>query len=77
MAYWARAPPPPARMYCGVHYLWFAFVCFFIRSPPPPPPVRIRCWCPRPPPKRDFPSRALLPGPGGRVVRAVACAPAY
>ena len=22
---------------CGVHYLWFAFVCFLIRSPPPPP----------------------------------------
>ena len=29
---------------CGVHYLWFAFVCFLIRShpprpPPPPPPL--------------------------------------
>ena len=25
---------------CGVHYLWFAFVCFLIRSHPPsnPPP---------------------------------------
>ena len=23
---------------CGVHYLWFAFVCFLMRSPPPPPP---------------------------------------
>ena len=22
---------------CGVHYLWFAFVCFLIRSHPPPP----------------------------------------
>ena len=22
---------------CEVHYLWFAFVCFLIRSPPPPP----------------------------------------
>ena len=21
---------------CGVHYLWFAFVCFLIRSHPPP-----------------------------------------
>ena len=21
---------------CGLHYLWFAFVCFLIRSPPPP-----------------------------------------
>ena len=21
---------------CGVHYLWFAFVCILIRSPPPP-----------------------------------------
>ena len=21
---------------CGVHYLWFAFVCFLIRPPPPP-----------------------------------------
>ena len=20
---------------CRVHYLWFAFVCFLIRSPPP------------------------------------------
>ena len=26
-------PPPPS---CGVHYLWFAFVCFLIRSHPPP-----------------------------------------
>ena len=26
------APPPPEE-----HYLWFAFVCFLIRSPPPPP----------------------------------------
>ena len=24
-------------MHCGVHYLWFAFVCFLIRSHPPPP----------------------------------------
>ena len=24
----------------GVHYLWFAFVCFLIRSPPPPPPAQ-------------------------------------
>ena len=27
---------------CGVHYLWFAFVCFLIRSHPPldpPPPL--------------------------------------
>ena len=23
---------------CGVHYLWFALVCFLIRSQPPPPP---------------------------------------
>ena len=22
---------------CGVHYLWFAFVCFLIRSHPLPP----------------------------------------
>ena len=22
---------------CGVHYLWFAFVCFLITSPPPRP----------------------------------------
>ena len=21
-------------LYCGVHYLWFAFVCFLIRSHP-------------------------------------------
>ena len=25
---------------CGVHYLWFAFACFLIRSHPPPPPER-------------------------------------
>ena len=34
-------PPPPPRALmpdCGVHYLWFAFVCFLIRSPHPPPP---------------------------------------
>ena len=32
-------PPPPGPLMpdCGVHYLWFAFVCFLIRSPPPPP----------------------------------------
>ena len=31
-------PPPPCPMPdCGVHYLWFAFVCFLIRSHPPPP----------------------------------------
>ena len=30
------APPPPKTMPdCGVHYLWFAFVCFLIRSHPP------------------------------------------
>ena len=40
-------PPPPPSMFgienkdalmpdCGVHYLWFAFVCFLIRSHPPP-----------------------------------------
>ena len=28
-------PPPPPPTYCGVHYLWFAFVCFLIRSHPP------------------------------------------
>ena len=31
-------PPPPIPMPdCGVHYLWFAFVCFLIRSHPPHP----------------------------------------
>ena len=42
-------PPPPLRSNkdklnkdarmpdCGVHYLWFAFVCFSIRSHTPPP----------------------------------------
>ena len=29
------APPPPPPPPSGVHYLWFAFVCFLIRSPPP------------------------------------------
>ena len=33
--------PPPHRQdalmpECGVHYLWFAFVCFLIRSHTPP-----------------------------------------
>ena len=33
----ANPPPPPHRTPdCGVHYLWFAFVCFLIRSHPPP-----------------------------------------
>ena len=31
----ARRPPPPKGPDCGVHYLWFAFVCFLIRSHPP------------------------------------------
>ena len=34
----APPPPPPPPMFmpdCGVHYLWFAFVCFLIRSHPP------------------------------------------
>ena len=36
---------------CGVHYLWFAFVCILIRSPPPPglpprPPVCTPPWGP-------------------------------
>ena len=33
---------------CGVHYLWFAFVCFLIRSPPPPPSLSLSlsvCVC--------------------------------
>ena len=44
------APPPPTKIEnrdalmpdCGVHYLWFAFVCFLIRSPPPPPRKQTR-----------------------------------
>ena len=36
-AHRATTPPKDALMPdCGVHYLWFAFVCFLIRSPPPP-----------------------------------------
>ena len=31
---------------CGVHYLWFAFVCFLIRSHPPPPSYQVKA---RPP----------------------------
>ena len=27
--------PPPSSIDCRVHYLWFAFVCFLIRSQPP------------------------------------------
>ena len=31
---------------CGVHYLWFAFVCFLIRSPPLLQPSSIHtAWC--------------------------------
>ena len=36
---------------CGVHYLWFAFVCFLIRSPPPSPWLKdkpVPCPCPQP-----------------------------
>ena len=46
-------PPPPPQLHrfgientdalmpgCGVHYLWFAFVCFLIRSHPP---IALRC----------------------------------
>ena len=33
IARWLSPPPRP----CGVHYLWFAFVCFLIRSHPPGP----------------------------------------
>ena len=29
--------PPPRPKWSGVHYLWFAFVCFLIRSHPPRP----------------------------------------
>ena len=36
------APPPRD---CGVHYLWFAFVCFLIGSHPP------RGVMPTPPPR--------------------------
>ena len=38
---WRSPPPPPGMPDCGVHYLWFAFVCFLIRSPPPPPRVLV------------------------------------
>ena len=27
--------------YCGVHDLWFAFVCVLIGSQPPPPPKTV------------------------------------
>ena len=33
-----QGPPTPPNTFmpdCGVHYLWFAFVCFLIRSHPP------------------------------------------
>ena len=29
----ALTPPPPPHTHCGVHYLWFALVCFLVRSP--------------------------------------------
>ena len=50
----ATPPPLPAVLDCGVHYLWFAFVCFLIRSHPPlffPPPsqqVHVRVHIPSP-----------------------------
>ena len=31
--------------YCGVHYLWFAFVCFLIRSHPHTHPWQHVCGC--------------------------------
>ena len=38
-------PPSPAALMpdCGVHYLWFAFVCFLIRSRPPSP-AQTQAW---------------------------------
>ena len=49
------SPPPPNTQDalmpdCGVHYLWFAFVCFFIRSHPPRRQVALfghagNVWC--------------------------------
>ena len=36
---WGGIPPPGTPVPdCGVHYLWFAFVCFSIRSHSPPGP---------------------------------------
>ena len=45
-----RSPPPPPDCVpdCGVHYLWFAFVCFLIRSHIPPPRT------PSPPDQSDY-----------------------
>ena len=48
---------------CGVHYLWFAFVCFLIRSPPPPPKRGQRqtmASCPPPPKKEPRPLHTLM-----------------
>ena len=51
-------PPPPPKKDYGVHYLWFAFVCFLIRSyPPPPNDPRIMDHLPHNPP----PPPPLLP----------------
>ena len=53
---------------CGVHYLWFAFVCFLIRSPPP-------FWAPSP-----TPTAAALFSPmqrGGHSITARACTLAH
>ena len=35
----SQPPLPPIAPDCGVHYLWFAFVCFLIRSHPPIAPA--------------------------------------
>ena len=48
---------------CGVHYLWFAFVCFLIRSRPPPLFQQSQ-------PRATSLSGSGLISPGGRWLRA-------
>ena len=54
---------------CGVHYLWFAFVCFFHEPPPPPNPLQT--------PNPRHLGTAVSPCGGGAVAAETAVGPAH